>query len=177
MSWLLEEPWTVIGLGLFAELLLGVAFFKTRRGVMLVAMGGVVLAVASAVLLEWFVVTEREAVENTIYAAAEAAEAGDAEKLLSYVAPDAVEVRTAVRHYLGWVDLTSVSINALEVSFEGGSAKRAVARFSARVSLTSKSVDLTRTEYLFPMEVTLRKEGDQWLVTAHEFLQPGQGQR
>jgi hypothetical protein len=173
MSWLLEEPWTVIGLGAFAEVLLAVAFFNTRRGAVLVGMGGVVIVVLLLVLLEWLVVTDREAAENTIYDAAKAAQSGDAERLLAFIAPEAQQVRSDVRSYMGWVELRSVSINALEVRLDRGTPPMAVANFTARVSLASKSMELTHEENILPMEVTLRKEGDKWLVTAYEWRRPG----
>jgi hypothetical protein len=173
MSFLLEEPWTVIGLGIFAELLLAVAFFKTRRGAVLVGMGGVLIAVLLLMLLEWFVVTEREAVENTIYDAAKAAQSGKAEQLLAFIAPEARQIRDQVRSYMGSVELRSVSIHTLEVRLDRGTPPMAVASFTARVSVDAKSVTLAREEYLLSMDVTLHKEGDKWLVTAYDWRLPG----
>jgi hypothetical protein len=168
MSWIVEDPWTIIGIGAFVELLLAVAFFNTRRGAVLVGMGGVLLVVLLGVLVEWLVVTEKEAAENAILAAAKAAESNDPQKLLAFVAPEAAEVRAAIENYIGWVQIRDVDIRGLDVKLDSGKPPHAIARFTAYVDADTKSLTLTHPNAPLLLEVTLRKEGDRWLVTKYK---------
>jgi ketosteroid isomerase-like protein len=93
VSWLLESPWPAIWGGIIAEAVLVAIFLSTGR-VRLVAWMALAAAISGGfVLLEWLVVTEREQIVATIFDAAEAIEAGDIDRALSFVAEDAKELR------------------------------------------------------------------------------------
>ncbi len=177
MNWLFEDRWTIVGLGALGELLLGVALLRTRRGALAAAMVLVFVLTGLGVLIDWLVVTDREAALNTLREAAEAVRSGDEERVLQFVAPEADEVRDGVRRYLGMADFTSIAINAPETEVREGTPQTARIRFTARVKVRPKGgIDVVRDEFPVYLEVRFRKEGDRWLVTSYERLKlvPGE---
>ena len=179
MDSLFEDPWLIVALGLLAEALLGVALWRTRRGALLAAMGVVVVLTGLGLLIERLVVTDREAVEDTLRAAAEAVRAGDEQRVLSFVAPDAEGVREPVQRYLGTIEFTKIVIRAPETQVMQGPRRTARTRFTARVSGRFKGVEqpIAREEAVVFLEVRFRKEGDRWLVTGYEELKSPVGGR
>ncbi len=173
MAWLLEDPWTVIGCGAFAELLLAVALFNTRRVAVLAAMGGVLAVVLVGVAVEWFVVTEVEAVENTIYSAAKAIESDEREKVLEFIAPEAVDRLKTEIQVVRFLKVTSVKIRALEVTvhktLSASGSLTASADFTVRGSFGSSSeASVAGRNFAVILHLKLRKDGDRWLVTDYE---------
>jgi hypothetical protein len=172
LDWLFEDPWLIVGLGALSEALLGVAAWRTRRGAVLAVMGGVVVLTGLALLLERWVVTDREAVEDTLRAAAAAVLAGDERKVLEFIAPEAPrEIQDAVRRYLNRAEFTNIVIRAPDTQVMKGAQRTARVRFTAHVKVRLKSGDaLAREEFPVFLEVRFRKERDTWLVTGYEQL-------
>ncbi|MCI0462104.1 MAG: hypothetical protein L0Z62_34565 [Gemmataceae bacterium] len=169
MDWLLEDRWTIVGLGAFALLLLGVALVRTRRGALVAAMVLVVALTGLAVAVEWLVVTDREAALAALYEGAQAVRTGDEARVLALVAPEEEDLKNRVRHYLGLYDFPQVAINAPEAQILEGAQRTARIKFTARVTVKPKGgMDLSRNEILVPIEIRLRKEGDRWLVTSYQ---------
>jgi hypothetical protein len=170
VSWLVEDRWTIIGLGVLAQVLLGVALLHTRRGAVAAAMVLALVLTGAGVLLEWLIVTDREAALATLHEAAAAVRSGDEDRVLQFIAPEEREgLEAAVRYYLGMFEFTSIAINAPETEILDGAQRTARIRFTARVEVRGKgAMDVIRNEIVQPLEIRMRKEGDRWLVTGYE---------
>lgn len=97
MSWLLETPWPAIIGGAIAEVALGFMYFTSGRLRLLLWMGVAAAVAASLILLQWFVVTDREQITANVNAAAEAASRGDVEGVLGFISPSAEALRLRAR--------------------------------------------------------------------------------
>jgi len=171
MATLYEDPWTYLLFGLVAEVLLGAALFHTRKGILAVAMGGVVVLVAAGLVLEWLVVTDREAVEIALHEAADAVEAGDAQRVLAMLSDEAEEIREAVGRYVGKMQLEKVSLHGIETSVSRGPPPTARVEFTARVTAGAEAAEYgARKEWLARFEVRLRKEANGWRLTDYQQL-------
>jgi hypothetical protein len=169
VSWLLEDRWTIIGLGALAELLLGVALYNTRRVAVAVGMGVVAALTGLGVLVEGLVVTDREAALATLHDAKDAVLAGDEARVLSFIEPGAEDVRGQVQRYLPMFDFHSIAINAPQTDILEGEQRIARIKFTARVKARPKGGrEAIRDEAIMPLEIRLRKEGDRWLITSYE---------
>jgi hypothetical protein len=171
VDWLFEDPWIVVGLGVLAEVLLGVAFWRTGRGAVLVGMGVVLVLTGLGLLAERLIVTDREAAEATLHAAADAVLSGDPQRVLRFVAPEADEVQDGVRRYMGLADFTKITIRSPETRILESDGRVARIRFTAHVKVRLKGGgDVPRDEYPVFLELRLRKTGGEWLVTNYENL-------
>ncbi len=93
ISLLFENPWWIIFTGVIIEAVLGIILYRTGRGALVWAMLAVLVLMVSGVIVERLVVTERERVEMTLDGIVAALEANDLNRVLSYVALEAVETR------------------------------------------------------------------------------------
>jgi hypothetical protein len=174
---ILEDAWTLLGLGALAEFLLGVALWRTRRGALVAAIVLVAVLTGLGVLVEWLVVTDREAVEDTLRQAAAAVCSGDEEQVLRFVAPEAEDIREDVRRYLSLARFTHIAINQPQTQVFEGAQRTARVRFTARGSAEPKGgYDAARREFVEYLEVRFRREGERWLVTQYQRLKltPGE---
>jgi hypothetical protein len=178
MSWLFEDPWPVIWITLVVEALLAAALFNTQSKAVLAGMLGVLALAGGLLLVERLVVTETEEVEQTLHDVAEALETNDVAAVLTHLAPDAAEIRFAAQGLLPSVNITeaevgsdlSVRINPLM------NPPTATARFMGKISMESGgSRNIPYEKFIRPFSVTLRKEGDRWLLTGYKLEnRPGQ---
>ena len=171
MDWLFEDPWLIVGLGTLTEVFLGVAVWRTRRGAVIAAMGLVAVLTGFGLAVERWVVTDREAVEDTLRAAAAAVRAGDEGRVLRFIAPEATKVQEVVRGYLSRAEFDSIVIRAPDTQITKGAQRTARVRFTARGKGRLKGgIEVGREEFAVFLEVRLRKEGEAWLVTGYEEL-------
>jgi hypothetical protein len=166
LSWLFENPTLVLTLGGIAAAVVLIAFFQSGRGIWLVWLGAVLVIVAALWLLERIVVTEREQIENTFYAAAAALEGGDTEAVLAHVAPSASSLRNEISSRMRSNRFEEARITDLAIEFADRERTAAHARASGRLSIRS-----TGGLHLQPfgrVRFALVKSGDRWLFTAYE---------
>src|SRR5262245_54422670 len=96
----LESPWPALWLGLLAEALLGLAWYQTGNKRLFQAMVGALVVMLLLLALELLVVTDREAVSNTLEDTANAMETNDLNQVLAFIAPEATKLRTDAERYL-----------------------------------------------------------------------------
>ena len=87
MSWLVEDPTPTLVALVLCEAILVLALVKTGRGALLGVIAGVALLGVGLLALEWFVVTEKETVEDTLSGAARALESNDPQAVISFIDP------------------------------------------------------------------------------------------
>ena len=168
--WFTEDPTPILVGGGIALLVLAGFFLKTGRGLVLVGMAVVATIMALAVLVDRLVVTDREAVANTIYQAAATAERNDLNAVTDFISPSATEVKAEARRWIGQAKVDSVSISAMEVTLNR-EAKPMTATAEFRVYATGQLTDRRMPypfTYLGRLEVKFVQSGKRWLVTEYE---------
>ncbi len=169
MTWMLEEPWPILLVGVALEAILVVMWVQSRHLAMLVAMAGVLLLTVVMLAVEHFVVTPVEEVQGVIYATVAALEANDSQAVLARISPGATRVRAVVERRMPRIEITKarilgrlkIVINELTIppsaraSFQGMINGRAGA-------------DRHNITYFGRFTITLRREGDRWLISDYE---------
>ena len=117
MAFLVEGPWTILFIGIAVEAILGLALMQTGRGKYFIAMIGMAVVVVIALVVERLVVTDREAVEQTLDAAVAAARKNDVNGVLDCISPSAKEAREYVRWIFGRFEVQEGHISDLEIEF------------------------------------------------------------
>ena len=168
MTTLLENPLPIIFFGVIVMAVLAAVAVTYQRGVVLLAMLGVLLLVAGGVVLERLVVTEVERVEASLDGVAAALEANDLNGALQYVSPSADQTRSRAGEVLRWVRFTEVKVNSLEITINDlTSPPTAEAKFTGVFHFQDRTGKLFRESYAMGLTVELRLEGDRWLITNH----------
>jgi hypothetical protein len=151
-------------------MLLAVALFRTGRGKLLWAMGGVALAVLLGVLIERNTATDTKRIRQTLEEAAAGLVANSAEQVKSCIesGPDGGAARQMTDWALGQAEFREISLHNLEVKFnDHTSPLTAEAKFmvfvrgKARGGIGSDLGEIARPVH---MEVDLRKHSGRWLV-------------
>ncbi|MDZ7616811.1 MAG: hypothetical protein U1E05_07400 [Patescibacteria group bacterium] len=179
MTVLLETPLPAILTGIVILAILGVVLIHTGRGIVLAAMGGVVLLVLALVGLEWLVETERERVEATIYAGCAALEANDLEAVLACLTPQATTTERTVRWAMARGEIVSVKVTHLEIGSinELTSPPSVKVKLNARIEFRDRQGEFPYHHYPAELELTLRRYNDHWLVAGHDWKEDPRGQR
>ena len=170
MSWLFEDPTTLIAAGLLIEVLLAVALYNTGRVALVGAMVGVLVVVGLGVLIERIVVTDREQVADALDGVASAVEANDVERVLSFIDPASTGMRASVRMALASAHISEVRVYDLVVEVNDESnPPSAQAEFTGRVKgsyrgETGGGEGMLLRKFI----VSFRRQGDRWLMTDYE---------
>jgi len=168
MTTLLEDPTRLIVAGVALEVILGLILLRTGRGVLLVAIGVVLLVVLAGVGLERVVVTERERVEAVFYAGAAALEANDRQAILALIDPSDDDTRKLMEWALRRVHFVRVKINELSIEVDDAAdPPTARAHLIGIVGFNDR-----RGEYPYgtrPVDFTaeLHRRDGRWLFTGH----------
>ena len=166
MSWLVESPALVFTLGGIASAVFVIAFFQSGRVVWLGWLAVVLLVVAALWGLERLMVTDREQIENTFYAAADGLEAGDAESVLSHVAASATSLRNEIASRMRGNHFDDVRITDLKIEFADREPTAAHARAAGHLSI--RSAGGLQLHPFGRVRFALIKEDDRWLFTGYE---------
>lgn len=176
MSWLLEDPTTVITIGLIVEAVLVVALFQTRRAVFLFSMVGVAAVVGLLVLLERVVVTDVEQVENTVEVMARALEDPNREAglkvLLAHITPNAFLLQTRARLAKSAAfDIRQVKTNEVQVTINRVvSPPSATVELVANVEGTAAGAVYSRFVQRFELHFRQEQEDGPWLMYDYKEL-------
>lgn len=170
MTILLEQPVPILIVGLLAAAAAGVAFVSTGRlpfglaTLALLALTGVLLA------LEWFVETDREQVEHSIYDTATAIQANDAPTVLSRISQLSPQVRSQAEQELARYTIAGFKINDLDIMVKSDH-KPPLATAIIACMATGRFKGESPPNHSVPAELTLnmRREDDGvWRVTSYK---------
>ncbi|MBU4271928.1 MAG: hypothetical protein KKE86_16330 [Planctomycetes bacterium] len=168
MTFFLESPWPVLFIGIAVEAGLAMALLRTGQGKLLWWMLLVGVLTLAGFGIERLVVTDREAVTNTLDAAAAAVEDNDLERLLGCISPSAQRPRNDSRMVLDRFDVDKAIIHNLEIDFNRlTSPPTAHAHFQAIGTGRDRKGQIPYNTYTQRVVVNLRLEGDRWLVTGY----------
>ena len=170
MTFLVESPWPVLFTGIAIEAGLAIALLRTGQGKLLWWMLLVGVLTLAGFGIERLVVTDREAVTNTLDAAASAVEDNDLQRLLGCISPSAQQPRDQSRWVLERFDVDKAWICNLEIDINRlTSPPTAKARFQAIGKGRDRKGQIPyNTSQPQRVVVNLRLEGDRWLVTGYD---------
>ena len=166
----LESPWPILIVGLVTEMLLALSLFRTGRGKLLWAMGGVALVVLLGVLIERVTVTDTKLIRRTLQEVAAGLAANSAERVKACIVsgPDGAPARNETDWALRIAEFHEISIHSLEVNFNAhANPPTAETKFMVFVRGRARGGDysdvgeISRT---VNMKVKLRKQSGRWLV-------------
>ncbi len=169
MTWLWDDPTLILSVGVLIEGLLGVVLFQTGRGWVLAAMLGILVCVLAAVAVEYFVVTPREEVENTLAEVAAALEANDLPSLLGYLADDGGQIRASATDALSRFKVREARIRNLRVTVDlRALPPRATADFHGLLTLDDPRGQVPYEHFARDFTVFLEQRSGRWLLVRYE---------
>lgn len=168
MAIFLESPWPILLIGIPVEIVLAIVLWCTGQGRALWAMIGVLGLVLAGWLVQWLVVTDREAVTNAIYDGAAAIEANDMNRLMQYVSPGVPDLRSDVRWVLDRFQFELVRVVELRSIDIHRSTKppTAQAKLRAMGKGRDRKGEVPYSGFDEVVTVEFRLEGDRWLAFA-----------
>ena len=169
-TYLFENPYPALILGVITAGFFAAAFNVTRKKGFLVGIGVVALAVASVFLLCHLVVTPREEVRMVLDEGVAAIKANDPQRVIDLLSP-AISGDTAgtVRMAFRSAKFTGAKIANDEITInELTSPISAKADFMATVFFQGKSGEIFGDRYACRMTLSLEKQGKKWLITGYK---------
>ena len=168
MTTLFENPMPIIYVGIFVVAILGAILLNTRRGVLLIPIGLVLVLILLGVLVERLVVTPREEVEMTIDGLAAAIKANDPAGTLRYISPSAEKTRRRAEWGLERFAVKDAKVRNLEITVNRlTSPPSAKASFNGILSIEDRKGQLPYRAYPIEFTAEFRKEGNRWLLMGH----------
>jgi hypothetical protein len=165
MEIFLESPWPWITIGILLEGALALALFVTRRGVLLYAMIGVLLAAVAGVLFERWVITERKRVIMTIEEGVEGLKSNSEARMDAVVSPTAEQTRRQIQTGLGMVHVTDVSLHNLTIEVnDRTSPPTAEVQFDAVIYFEGRKPILGPDRWAGHLLLHLQRSPDRWLI-------------
>jgi hypothetical protein len=167
----LESPWPILFIGIAVEAVLGMMLMQSGRGKYLVAMIGMAVVVVVGLIVERLVVTDREAVRQTLDAAVAAVRKNDVNGLLDCISPSAKKPRDESRWLLSLVDVEEGHISDLDIKVNRlTSPPTAQAKFLAVGRGRDRTGEFPYQGFAQRVDVQLQLQGDRWLVTGYKLL-------
>ncbi len=167
MNWLFEDSTYVLIIAAIAAGALIFAFLKTGRGLYLTWLAAIALLTLALVLLERYVVTDREKIEDTVYGAASALEQNDVEMVVSYLSSNAEALEREVRMRMRSMQVQQARIADLQIDLGADqSAGQATANILGRLEFKASGVPLSQA--VVRARIHLVREGDRWVVQSYE---------
>lgn len=170
MTLLFENPYVILIGGLLLVALFVVLLVQSGRGEFLYAALGVAGLCLLLLAVEWFVVTEREEVEQTLDSLAAALETNQVPQVLEFLAPDAPRIRSDAEQRLPAVEVQDANIGSdlTIVINELTSPPSAQATFTGRIHVKDKTGTFPYENFVRRFTVQLRKENGRWLLYDYE---------
>ena len=179
MTWLFENPVPTVLMGAFSLAILIGGWLKTGWRSLIVAMVGVVALTVGLVVLEHFVVTDREQVDLTLREIAALVERNDIDGALKHVHSSGQRIRDAASGELRGYKFAKVSITSTpEIKLRPArNPTEAVAEFNVVVVVSESTGTFTDIRAPRFVSVTFLKEDGQWRVSDYKHDEPMTGMR
>ncbi len=163
---MLESPWpALIVTGIIALVLIS-ALLRSGEVKWLIAAVVALIVGGAAILLERYVVTEREQVEQTLDEIAALAVKNDVPGVVAHLVPEAREIQRLAEAELAHVTIREVKLGDLNVDVDAKSSPpKATAKFIARVEGSDKRGTVGHNVFIQRMEVGFEKRDGRWLVS------------
>lgn len=177
MSWLFEDPTTLLVAGVLIEGLLAVVLINTRQLKVVLAMVGVLLLVLAGIAIEQIVVTDYERIEAVLDGTARSLRANDVAGVLERIDPQAVDMRRRAEGALSQARISDAHFKDLKVRFKRlVSPPAADAEFIANIKGRYRtSIDGGAGVLIRRFRISFRRRDDRWLMTGYQDLGPPVG--
>jgi len=179
MTWLFEQPLAIVILGVAAILVLGAAWSATGRRELAWAIGVAILLMAGGLVLERLVVTDREAIQQTLLAIARDVESNNHTAVLRHVYSGAPSLKQKAQAELPNYRFTECRITKIhEVQVNSAAQPRTAAvEFNVLASGSFKEGGFEVTDTAVPRWIRLhlvREADGRWAVEDYEHAPPQQ---
>lgn len=166
MAMFVESPWPILVIGIAVEAVLAMMLLRTGQGRLLVAMIVAALLLLLGLVVERFVVTDREAIANTLDTAAAAVEKNNLDGLLKCISSKKTEKTVKDAHYvMGLCEFEKARICELEITINRlTSPPTAKAKFRAIGQVNARNAEISHMGFARWVNATMCKEGDCWLI-------------
>lgn len=177
MSLLFEKPLLLGLLGAITAVVLGFLWYQTGRKPLLYGLGLVLVLTAAGMMTASWVITEREAVEGALRAAARAVERNDMEEVMKSIHSQAPHIRSQVQAEFPRYEFHEIKIKSnLEITFDNPRhPTEATAKFNVVVSGSERDGLIKNRRVPRYVIVTFRKEGNDWRVYSYQHDDAGEG--
>jgi len=167
---LLQDPMPIIIVGVLVVAVLGAILLSTGRGIFLIAMLGVIALTLLGVGVEWLVVTEKERVEASLEATADAMVSNDINAILACCSESAKHTRGEARRAVRYAKFVKVKITKLEIDDINylTSLPTVTVCLTAVITASDRGGQFSEATRPIFFTLQLRKESDRWLITSHE---------
>lgn len=168
MSWLLEDPTTVLAVGALSIVLLVVALVNTRRPAFLLGIGGVLAAMLVCLVIEWAWVTPREEVAADLETLASLVEANRTAEALAYLDPHQPFERPAAEVALRQFVFREVTISDLEIEVQRRQPPTAKVEMVVVASFDDRQGRNPYNRIIRRFQLAMRRDADHWVITKYE---------
>lgn len=169
MTWLVENPTPILIAGVLVLAGLALALLMTGRGKLIWAMVATAIVTVALLLVELFVVTDKERVETTLASASAALEKNDVAAVAALIAPESGDMRSRVESEMGRFQIEVAKFHRLEVNFNYyTNPPSAQASILATIEVKDRRGEFPYNNLVHPFTITLRKDGDRWLMTGYD---------
>lgn len=174
MSWLFEDTLVILFLVVVSEAILLGAWLQTGRSSMILAMVGTLILCGTALVIERFVVTDREAVVVTLEQIAQDLKKNEPLIVATHVASTAPGLRQQVERRMHQIEIKDADIKGRpEVTiFSQGSTKMAEADLKGLVVGSGRKGFLQDIHYFRRFIVRFRNEKGRWKIYEYEEQKP-----
>ena len=172
---LFENPLPILAIGALAATFAAIIFFSRRTTGSLIALAGVIVATAGLLLVERWIKTDRELVEESAEEVFAAVEANDLPAVLVWVDPAAKEIVADANNLMPTVQVEKArATGTMKIAIDGGaSPPTATSRFKAFVSGTVRKQGM-QLGYFDDVEIDWAKLDGQWRITGYRAFYKGQ---
>jgi hypothetical protein len=165
MTWILEDPLPTIILGVLLEIGLVALLLLTGQRQALYGMAAVIVLAGLGLLVERWVVTDREAIEELFERGAQAVNAHDIPTVIAMIDPGDARLQATVRRALDQMPIKHVKITHLAIEVDSRSQPpTATAEVVVFADLDNRKGNVSHDHAVQPAHVDLRKQGQQWFV-------------
>jgi hypothetical protein len=167
MTWVFEDPTYAVIVAVIGATSMLIAFLRSGRRLYLEWLAGIVLLGAGLIVLERYVVTDRERVEQTLDRAKAGLEANDVEVVTSCLASSAEALEREVRARMREIEVRQANMADVRIEFSGHERGRtAIVSLIGRLEFKASGIPIE--QYLGRFRITLVEERNQWLIQSYE---------
>lgn len=116
MTWLVEDPWTVLLVCIAVGVAVQIVCSQISQHAMLMGFIGLALFTGIMLGIEYFVVTDCEMVENAVHGAAASMASGDFAKVDPFLVSRKTQVRNDAQHWIDQIRVRKVRCTDLKIT-------------------------------------------------------------
>ena len=169
MSNLLESPLVPLVVGLLAATFALVVFLGRRSASSLAALAVILLLTLAAVLVEWFVVTDREMIENGIEEVLARVEANDVGGVVAWIDPAEPNVVADVRQLMPMINVEKArTTSKVEIEMAPNSPDSATSTFRGFLDGVHKNSGMRVGFFNERIDVVWKRRDGRWLISDYQ---------